>query len=83
MRELGPTARTKEIKDRLADVGISVTSQQISNEKARLSKQANPHSLGLTVATLKRVKKLVDELGSTAIVREALDELDELLSKDT
>ena len=83
LKELGISARTKEVIQRLKSEGTEVTPQQVSNEKAKHIKQSQQAIHDLPASVLKRVKKLVDELGSIAVVRTALDELDELTGKDS
>jgi hypothetical protein len=77
--EIGWNASPKEIIARLKAGGIEVTPQQVSNEKAKRGKQAVPLDPNdLPVSFLKKLRALVDEVGSTDLVRHALDELDEL-----
>src|SRR5712691_9292782 len=79
--EIGWEASPKKVISRLEAAGVKVTPQQVSNEKAKRGKpvaRLNPDDL--PVSFLKKVKELVDEVGSTALVRRALDELDELTS---
>jgi hypothetical protein len=78
--ELGIQTPPREIIGRLRDNGIDdVSPQQVSNEKAKLRKKGAVARVDdLPVSVLKKVKSLVDEIGSIEVVRRALDELLEL-----
>lgn len=82
--KLGAGARSKDVIRLLAKEGESVTPQQVSNERSKL-KQAGTVSLldDLPISVIKKVKSLADELGSTQVVRRALDEIDELTRSRT
>lgn len=83
LKELGASTRTKDLVAYLNLKQVRVTPQQVSNEKARLAKQNREAIEDLPASILKRVKQLVDELGSTLVIRKALDELDELMTTKT
>lgn len=75
--------RTKDVRERLKASGIDVTAQQISNEKARLRRQTQVKLTSveeLPISVLKRINALVEEVGSTEIVKKAIDELARLKS---
>jgi hypothetical protein len=57
--------------------GTLVTPQQVSNIKAMRVKQS-PQMEDIPLSVLKKVKSLVDEIGSIRIVRKAIDELENL-----
>lgn len=84
LEKYGSTTSLKEVRKHLeSEHGITVVSaQQVSNERTKLSKRrpaSPPFRLDdLPVSVLKKVKGLVDELGSTDALRRALDELDAL-----
>lgn len=75
--EIGWDSSPREVQTCLEAKGTTVTAQQVSNEKSRRVKRPLPLS-DLPVSVLKKVKALVDEFGSSEVVRKALDELDEL-----
>jgi hypothetical protein len=79
--KLGWDARTKDVIDSLKAEGHKVSAQQVSNEKNRRAENAGVKEEELTLSVLKKVKGLVDEVGSTNLVRRALNELDELTSQ--
>jgi hypothetical protein len=79
--KLGSDARPKEVIAFLAAEGHKVSAQQVSNEKSKRAGQAGDKEEELTLSVLKRVKAFVDEIGSTSLLRKALDELDELTSQ--
>lgn len=75
--ELGDSASFKKLAERVKEFGVeSISPQQVSNEK-RFRRQ-RPNLDDLPISVIKKVKRLVDELGSVAIVRRALDELDKI-----
>jgi hypothetical protein len=77
--ELGWDAAPKAVIEELQRKEIAVTPQQVSNQKTRRAKlMAEVKVEDLPVSVLKKVKRLVDEVGSTEVVRRALDELDHL-----
>jgi hypothetical protein len=80
LKELGEDATFREIEARLQALNVEVTPQQVSNEKRKLRGRYNANDLPVSV--LKQVKALVDELGSTELVRRALDELESLQRSD-
>jgi hypothetical protein len=79
---LGWDAAPKDVIEHLRREGITVTPQQVSNQKSRRAKQkkAAAEVEDLPVSVLKKVKALVDEIGSE-VVRRALDELDYLTKR--
>jgi hypothetical protein len=77
LKQLGSNAPAQSVIELLSDQGVSVSPQQISNERTRMRRQ-NASSVELTVSAVKKVKLLVDELGSIQLVRRALDDLEEL-----
>src|SRR5271157_3921114 len=79
--KLGWDARPRDVMASLADEGHKVSAQQVSNEKYKRPGQAGVKEEELTLSLLKKVKTLVDEVGSINLVRRALDELDELTSQ--
>ena len=79
--ELGRNIPTKTVIARLKTQGISVTPQQVSNQKAKLTRVMPFELEDLPVSVLKRVKKFVDEIGSIEVVKRALTELDELAKR--
>ncbi len=72
LEEMGVDAPSREIISRLKKAGIEVSPQQVSNEKRRFRERLNIDDLPVSV--IKKVC-LVKEVGSTAIVRRAPDEL--------
>lgn len=80
LEDFGPDLPLTEVREHLSKQGITdVSPQQVSNERAKLSKRRTAITLDdLPVSVLKKVKALADELGSTDAVRRALDELDNL-----
>src|SRR5271166_6780767 len=82
LAKLGWDASPKDVIDSLAAQGITVTPQQVSNEKTKRKRasQTAAQAEDLPVSLLKKVKALVDEVGSTNLVRRALDELEALTS---
>jgi hypothetical protein len=81
LSDLGRDAPPRTVVSRLKANGIAVTPQQVSNEKAKLARGTPYEMEDLPVSVLKRVKALVDEIGSIDVVRRALDELDELTKR--
>jgi hypothetical protein len=81
LEDFGPDLPLTEVREHLSKHGITdVSPQQVSNERAKLSKRRTGITLDdLPVSVLKKVKALADEIGSDA-VRRALDELDNLAS---
>jgi hypothetical protein len=77
--ELGWGVSSKDVITFVAAQGVAVTPQQVSNEKLKRARQ-NPAAQveDLPVSLLKKVKALVDELGSTDLVRRALNDLEAL-----
>ncbi len=78
--ELGWHASTKDVNDYLAADKVEVTAQQVSNEKSKRAKHPVTQLEDLPVSLLKKVKALVDEIGSVELVRRALDDLEALTS---
>ena len=93
-KELGKKARPRDIIAALAETGIVVTSPQVSmtlkaaglrrgrRKKAKTGVVAKTHSgngHGLDLAELLKVKKLAEELGGTAKVRELAAALERLM----
>jgi len=77
--KLGRGARPREVIRFLAEREIAVTPQQVANERAKLARRAASDKVrDFPVSTLRRVHALVAELGSTAIIRRALDIIDEV-----
>ena len=77
--ESGLATPTRKVIRELGEQGIQVTPQQVSNQKARLSRQGVvAQTDDLPVSVLKKVKRLVEELGSVRVLRQALDELEQL-----
>lgn len=72
LNENGWDVSPKEVISNLEAKGIIVSPQQVSNEKSKKG--------DITISILKKVKKLVDEVGSTDFIRKALDELDILMT---
>jgi len=81
LAKLGWDASPKDVIASLAAEGHIVSAQQVSNEKTKRAAQAGVKQEELTISLLKKVKALVDEVGSTNLVRRALDELEELTSQ--
>jgi hypothetical protein len=79
--KLGWDARPKDVITFLAAEGHKVSAQQVSNEKNKRAGQAGVKEEELTLSLLKKVKALVNEVGSINLVRKALDELEELTSQ--
>ncbi len=78
LKELGNDVPFKGVNVRLNELGVTATPQQVSNERRKLR---DPYDVGdLPVSIIKKVKALVDEIGSVGTVRRALDEL-ELLQR--
>lgn len=80
LAKLGWDASPKAVIASLADEGVTVTPQQVSNEKTKRLNQTAANGEDVTISLLKKVKALVDEVGSTNLVRRALDELEALTS---
>ena len=80
LAKLGWNASPKDVIRSLADEGVTVTPQQVSNEKTKRLNQTATKGEDVTISLLKKVKAFVDEVGSTSLVRRALDELDALTS---
>jgi hypothetical protein len=81
LSEFGRDAAPRTVVSRLKEKGIAVTPQQVSNEKAKLA-GGTPYEIeDLPVSVLKRVKALVDEIGSIEVVKQALSELGELVKR--
>jgi hypothetical protein len=79
--ELGRDVAPRLVISRLKAQGISVTAQQVSNQKAKFAR-ATPFEIeDLPVSVLKRVKLLVDDIGSIEVVKRALAELEELAKR--
>ena len=77
----GWDASPKDVIASLAAQGVAVTPQQVSNEKTKRARRTPTAQIAdLPVSLLKKVKSLVDEVGSTSLVRRALDELEALTS---
>ena len=72
--ELGKDAANKEIINLLKEKGVEVESQHISNVKKYVPKCKKRDIENLS--TLERLKNLVEDVGSTEIVRAMLDLLD-------
>jgi hypothetical protein len=83
LNEAGVDTPFHEIQRRLKTQNIDVTPQQVSNEKRRLRNAPNIKDLPASV--LKEVKAFVKKMGSAAVVRRALDELEALdrIDRDT
>lgn len=75
LKQLGRHTPTRRVVHYLSKEGIEVTPQQVSNQKAKLAKLGDED---LRTSVLKKVKALVDELGSTEVLRRAIDDLDDL-----
>jgi hypothetical protein len=75
LKQLGRLTPTRQVVRHLSSEGVGVTAQQVSNQKAKLAKLGDED---LRASVLKKVKALVDELGSTEVLRRALDDLEEL-----
>ena len=74
----------REVIRLLKDQGLpDVSPQQVSNEKAKLRQRGTLPSVNddLPISIIKKVKSLVDEVGSIAIIRKALDDLEQLQSR--
>ena len=80
LAKLGWDASPKDVIRSLADEGVTVTPQQVSNEKTKRLNQTAAKGEDVTISLLKKVKAFVDEVGSTSLVRRALDELEALTS---
>lgn len=83
LKEMGQDVPPRHVIQRLSERGITgVTSQQVSNQKARLRK-ARLRAIGddPPLSVIKKLKALVDEFGSIDAVRHALDGLEELQRK--
>ena len=92
-KELGKKARPRDIIAALAENGITVTSPQVTQtlkaaglrrgrKKAKSVVVATKHSAnghGLDLAELLKVKKLAEEIGGTAKVRELAAALERLM----
>jgi hypothetical protein len=77
--ELGWGVSSKDVIASIAAQGVAVTPQQVSNEKLKRARQTPSAQVeDLPVSLLKKVKALVDELGSTDLVRRALNDLEAL-----
>lgn len=75
--ELGALAAYNDVLNRVKEMGVeNVSPQQVSNEKRR--RRERPNIEDLPVSVLKKVKALVDDVGSVAVVRQALDELEKV-----
>jgi len=76
----GVQVSSKKLIQSLREKDIHVSSQQVSNEKSRMRKLANADRQidDLPVSVLKKVKTLIDELGSPEIVKKAIEELSKL-----
>ena len=83
LASIGLEAPPRTVIQRLAAEGVEgVTPQQVSNEKAKLRRKGETTREGvLTLANLRKVKALVDDLGSIEAVKLALNELEELQKK--
>jgi hypothetical protein len=78
LKRLGPQTSTQEIVRHLKTQKIRVSPQQVSNQKARL---AGLGDADLRASVLKKVKALADELGSIAVLRRAINDLEDLMGK--
>jgi hypothetical protein len=78
LNELGGNTSPKTVISRLRLQGIEVTPQQVSNEKAKITKRRLSQIEDLPVSVLKKVRALVVEIGSVDLVRRALADLEEL-----
>jgi hypothetical protein len=78
LKNLGRQTPTRRVIDVLRRDGIKVSAQQVSNQKAKLAKLGDED---LRASVLKKVKALVDELGSIEVLRRAIDDLDELTTR--
>jgi hypothetical protein len=76
IQELGDKATYEQIRERVEAAGVSITPQQVSNERRKLRSRYEVEDLPVSV--IRKVKELADELGSTSVVRRALDELEAL-----
>lgn len=75
--ELGEAADFKAIDRWLKAKNVDdVSPQQVSNERRKLRPRYDVEDLPVSV--LRKVKTIVDAVGSTDVVRRALDELDAL-----
>ena len=83
----GRSARPKDVIAALKAMGITVSSAQVSNIKTSLSKKkrtrlaaANGHAANgeISLTALLEAKKLADQLGGLAVVKQAVDALSRL-----
>lgn len=75
LEQEGWDSKPQQVINLLKEKDIEVTPQQVSNQKAKRAKHGDAD---LRASVLKKVKALAEELGSTDVVRRALDDLDEL-----
>jgi len=75
-KQLGRHVPYRVVRDHLLNEGIkNVRPQEVSNQKAKLAKLGDED---LRASVLKKVKTLVDEVGSIDALRRAIDDLEEL-----
>ena len=79
LQQSGVEHPSGDIISNLKHRGISVTPQQVSNEKRRMRRKLEGDD-DIPLSIVKKVHALVQEVGSTAIVRRALDELELLIN---
>jgi hypothetical protein len=76
LTQLGRHATYRVVRDHLKMDGIAdVRPQEVSNQKKRLAKLGDEDS---RASVLMKVKALVDEVGSIAALRRAIDDLEKL-----